>query len=73
MDVANPVFEVFGQNNVKLGWMDARGTVRSDGVIIFQLVAGRIYSMHGRYLGRLVDERGMTDRGELIFTLSAVR
>lgn len=69
MNTERTDFEVFGQNNAKLGWMDSEGIIRSEGTVIFRVVNGAIYSMHGGYLGRLMDGVGKTDRGQLIFRL----
>jgi hypothetical protein len=69
MQITNADFEVYGQNNAKLGWMDGQGVVRSNEVVIFRVENGVIYSMHGSYLGRLMDGVGKTDRGQLIFSL----
>jgi hypothetical protein len=69
MDIGRSDFEVYGQNNARLGWMDSEGIIRSNETVIFRVVNGSIYSMHGGYLGRLLDGVGKTDRGQLIFRL----
>lgn len=69
MDISENTVEVYGQNDAKLGRMDSQGIVRWGETVIFRVVNGVIYSMHGGYLGRLLNGVGKTDRGQLIFTL----
>lgn len=60
--------DVYGLNGYKIGRLDREGLIWSGGVIVMRVVEGRIYSMHRKYLGRLKDGVGKTDRGEVIFT-----
>lgn len=69
MDVIKVRLCVYGQNNTKLGTMDNEGVIRSDQAVIFRVRDGAVYSMHGSYLGRVVDGVCRTDRGQIIFTL----
>lgn len=41
--------------------------------MIFRIINDRIYSMHEQYLGRLKYSMAITDRGELIFTITRGR
>ncbi|EGH30063.1 hypothetical protein PSYJA_14242 [Pseudomonas syringae pv. japonica str. M301072] len=67
MECITTTFEVYGQNNARLGVLDVKGNVWSGDIAIFRIVDDRVYSMHEQYLGRLKYGMAMTDRGELIF------
>lgn len=60
--------DVYGLNGYRLGRLDKNGLIWSGETIVMRVFDGKIYSMHQKYLGRLKDGIGKTDRGELIFT-----
>lgn len=69
MEAAKEEFDVYSPNSVKLGQMDDQGVVRAGDTVIFRVENGAIYSMHGGYLGKLINGVGKTNRGEMLFSL----
>lgn len=62
--------EVYGPKNARLGRRAVDGNIWSGRILIFRIIDDRVYSMHEQYLGRLKYGMAMTDRGELIFTIT---
>lgn len=46
MECTTTTFEIYGQYNVRLGVLDAKGNVWSGDIAMFKIVDDRIYSMH---------------------------
>lgn len=70
MDVNQVGWIAYGSNRVQLGRLDKDGCIRHHGVVVFRIKDDAIYSMHDRYLGRMMHSVGSTDKGELLFVLS---
>ncbi len=50
MECTTTTLEVYGQNNARLGVLDAKGNVWFGEIIIFRIVGDHVYSIHERYL-----------------------
>lgn len=61
--------EAYGINGVLLGRMESDGCIRKDGVMIFKIVDGMVYSMHEQCLGRYANGVGKHWGGMTIFSL----
>ncbi|RRV10734.1 hypothetical protein EGJ27_03745 [Pseudomonas sp. v388] len=60
----------YSKNSVELGRVDQSGHIRHVDELVFRISRGAVYSVHDMYLGQLRNGVGVTDRGELLFTLS---